>query len=122
MGARYLARSLAVAVMAATSLAANPAEAVSGLTVKVATISAGKLVIVGTALTAGTVVKIDGTTLSTIADAQKTFRFDVNYRTPDCRVVLATLTGKVNILISECGPAGVVPRGAWASNLQYVLN
>ena len=73
MSARYFARSLAVALMAATSIAANPAEAVSGLTVKVATIAAGKLVIVGTALTPGTVVKIDGTTLSTITDAQRTF-------------------------------------------------
>jgi len=131
MTRRYLSTSLAVLLMATTSLAANAAAVqqsaqapavAAGLTVKVATISAGRLVILGTARTPGALVKIDGTTLSAVADAQKVFRFDVNYRTPDCRLTLGTHAGKVSILIGECGPMGVVPRGAWVSNRSYVPN
>src|SRR5688572_27209406 len=112
---RVLALPLALALfgpsVAAAATAAAQAEPVvvaragtPGLTVKIATIAAGRLMILGTAARPGVNVGIHGTTLRAVADAQRAFRFEVSYRTPDCRVRLTTPTGSLAVLISDCGP------------------
>ncbi len=108
---------LALALLTGSS-AANVQTGTPGLTISVATIAAGKLVITGTASSPGIVVAIVGTTLKATADAQKKFSFNVDYRTPDCRVTLssssgATVLGTLNFMLSDCGP-GTLPRGPWA--------
>src|SRR5262245_13050252 len=73
-------------------------------TVKIATISAGRLVILGNTTKPSVDVAISGTKMHAKSDAKGVFRFDVNYRTPDCSVKLATKTGALSVLVSDCGP------------------
>ena len=89
-----------------------------GISLKTAALVGGKLVISGTASSIGVVVRIRDTAFQAKANAQKTFRFDVLYRTPDCRVTLETSTGALTAMISACAP-GVVPRGAWSASARY---
>jgi hypothetical protein len=89
-----------------------------GLTLKTVALEGGKLVISGTARSAGTVVKIRDTAFQARADAQRAFRFEVLHRTPDCRVTLETATGSLTATISACAP-GVVARGPWSASSRY---
>jgi hypothetical protein len=86
-----------------------------GLTIKVVTLAAGRLVITGSAAAAGVVVTIQGTRFAARANAQKLFSFNVLHRTPDCLVTLVTSTGSLRLTISDCGPQGPIgpagPRG-----------
>jgi len=77
-----------------------------GLTIGTAAIIAGKLVIVGTASSPGIEVEIDGTSFKATANSKKLFGFNVDYRTPDCRLTLTTNTGSLQLMIGMCGPQG----------------
>lgn len=94
----------------------------AGVTVNVATLAGGRLVITGTATSVGQVVSIKTTKFRTAADSQKRFSFNVDFRTPDCRVYLATNTGWLGLQIGNCGPVGVVNRGFWSAARAYVQN
>ena len=89
------------------------------LAVKVATITAGRLIIIGSTTRAGTDVAIANTSIHVKSDTTRLFRFDANYRTPDCVVDLKTQSGKLSVLVSDCAPQGIVPRGAWGPTWQY---
>src|SRR5688500_15037265 len=80
------------------------------LNVTTVELSAGRLVITGTAAQPRAVVRIKGTKLKAVAAANKQFQFNVDYRTADCRVTLATKTGALGLMIGDCGPRGL--RGA----------
>ncbi len=90
----------------------------SDLTVSVVTLEAGRLVIAGTASSVGVVVRIQGTAFEATADTESRFDFNVDFRTPDCRVTLETNSGAQAFLIGNCGP-GTMPRGAWSTQVQY---
>jgi hypothetical protein len=106
-------------VYAVAYLAAAPVNAAGpGITVTSAGLSAGKLVITGTAAQ-GVVVTIQGTAFTATANALKQFTFSVVYRTPDCKLTLATNTGTLPILIGNCGPTGVNPKGTWNATAAY---
>src|SRR4051812_16007502 len=106
------------AIFPLVSAASATTTGTSGISVSVVTLAAGKLVITGTASTAGVQVRIQGTSITATADAQKKFSFNVDYRTPDCALTLATSTGTLGVLISDCGP-GTTPRGAWLATARY---
>jgi hypothetical protein len=95
------------------------AEAAANLTIQTATLQSGRLVIVGTAQSAGTVVRIQGTSFQATANAQRQFSFNVVYRTPECIIPLASPTGVLSVLIDRCAP-GLVMRGAWISTAKYL--
>jgi hypothetical protein len=110
--------TLAAAPFASLLLIPPAAAGDPGLSIDVATIAAGKLVITGSASGPGVVVKIRGTNLKATADALSKFSFNVGYRTSDCEVWLQTSTGRLRVLVSNCGP-GSLPRGAWSSTATY---
>jgi hypothetical protein len=115
------------AAHAATGTAAQPSAAIVSqagnprIAVEAVALHGGRLVIRGTAASAGMLVRIGGTTLQVRADASKAFGFDVLRRPSDCRVTLQTDTGSLGLLIADCGP-GTVPRGAWAAGVSYGTN
>lgn len=90
----------------------------SGLTVSLVALKAGRLAIAGTASSVGVVVRIAGTAFEATAGTDGRFNFDVDFRTPDCRVTLETGSGALGLLIGNCGP-GTVPRGVWSAQIQY---
>jgi hypothetical protein len=84
-----------------------------GITIATAAIAAGRLVILGAASSRGVVVKIAGTDFVTTANNQKIFGFQIDYRTPDCRITLtahstpaAPALGMLELMIGSCGPTG----------------
>jgi hypothetical protein len=119
---RYTAAAAALVLLASTAITNVAAAATAPVVVKVATITAGRLVIMGTTPAPRTVVRVEGTSYSVVSDATRAFRFDLVYRTPDCRLTLATAVGKLGILIGDCGPMAFIPRGAWVSNRSYAAN
>ncbi len=98
------------------------ATPIPGMTINVVTLAAGRLVITGTAASAGQVISIKTTNFKATANSQKRFSFNVDFRTPDCRVYLATKTDWVGLAIANCGPVGTVNRGFWSAALAYVRN
>lgn len=106
-----------------TAFAASGVQVVSevgtsGLTVSLVALKAGRLAIAGTASSVGVVVRIAGTAFEATAGTDGRFNFDVDFRTPDCRVTLETGSGALGLLIGNCGP-GTVPRGVWSAQIQY---
>ncbi len=90
-----------------------------GLTINTARIAGGRLLINGTATVVDRLIKVKFTNFQTRSDAQKKFSFVLDYRTPDCRITLTTVTGEIGIWISDCGPRGVEPRGVWSGSEWY---
>ena len=80
--------------------------------------AAGRLVITGSASAPGVVVTIWGTSLKSTAGADKKFSFNTDYRTSDCGVWLLTSTGRLRVLVADCGP-GAMPQGNWSSTALY---
>ena len=97
------------------------AAGTSGVTVTVATLAGGRLVITGTAQP-GKVVTILSTNFKATADAQRRFSFNVDFRTPDCRVYLVTNSGWEGLNVANCGPVGLLNRGAWLVSTSYAQN
>jgi hypothetical protein len=119
------ALSVVLALSAAPALAAQqtaPSIAASGgtpgLTITQAALLAGKLSIAGTASNIGVVVRINGTSFTATANAERKFSFNVAYRTSDCRIILATSTGWLQFMIGNCGP-GTIAQGPWAATKLY---
>jgi hypothetical protein len=77
-----------------------------GLTIDTATIAAGRLVVRGTTDVARKTVRIKGTTFRVRSAADRSFAFDLDYRTPDCRMTLVTVTGTLDLMVGSCGPQG----------------
>jgi hypothetical protein len=77
-----------------------------GLTVEAAGITAGRLVIRGATNVAQKVVRIKGTAFRVRSAADRSFAFDLDYRTPDCRITLVTGTGTLDLMLGSCGPQG----------------
>ena len=93
------------------------------IAVDLATIAGGRLVITGRAATVGQKIFIKSTTFSAVANTKRVFSFNVDFRTPDCRVYLATTTGTLGLMISGCGPVGVLAyRGQWLPAALYAAN
>jgi hypothetical protein len=104
-----LSLALLLGMFAGSAPAADgPIAATTGLSVSQVEITAGKLVIAGEA-TPRSLVRIRGSGLATRAGARGAFRFNVDYRTLNCRVTLETSSAVLQVLIGNCGPAG--PRG-----------
>jgi len=93
-----------------------------GLTISRSDIVAGRLRVDGLAAAPSVVVQIDGTAFQTTANAQRKFAFNLDFRTPDCRLTLRTPTGTLDVLIGSCGPQGLNPRGVWRGAPTYVPN
>ena len=87
------------------------------LTIEVAALEAGRLVIAGKTNRPDVIVRIlDEATLltrfKTRSDATSHFAFDLDYRTENCRITLATRTGTLDLMIGACGPRGDIgPQG-----------
>jgi hypothetical protein len=128
----FLFLSALLAIQSATGFAASDAEppqrrsaaaaTTSRLNVDVVTLAGGRLVITGTAAVAGQAISIKTTNFKTVADAQRRFSFNVDFRTPDCRVNLVSNTYSVALLIADCSPVGVRNRGGWSAAVSYVQN
>jgi hypothetical protein len=95
---KQLAGSLALSLLASSSLL-TPADAAQARLVAVtgqpkfslitATLDAGRLLIAGTAATAGMTIRVVGTNLVATSDAERRFVISASYRTPNCEITLA---------------------------------
>lgn len=104
---------------AQTLVVPRPGDGSPGLTVTRAAISAGRTLIKGTASGAGVPIRIEGTSFQTVSKADRTFTFNIDFRTADCRVTLASPAGVVELMLAACSPTGIFPRGAWVASIQY---
>lgn len=100
---RYLA---ATAIVTASASGAAAATTGAGLTVQKVAIEAGRLVVTGSASKSGARIAIDGTRFTTTAGTDKSFRFRVVLLPTDCRITLSTTSGKLPLVVSDCGPKG----------------
>ncbi len=96
-------RSLKAEPHAVLSQTGNP-----GLTIDEVAIEAGRLVVRGVAKRPDMIVLIQDTGFRTRSAADRTFGFDLDYRTVDCRVTLVTRTGTLGLMIGNCGPQGEI--------------
>ena len=129
---RVLRRALAASLLAAAlcgpahsepdSTARRVTSGSPGLTISLATLQAGRTRVSGMANGPGVVVGIEGTAFQAIAQADRTFAFNLDFRTADCRVTLRTPTGTLDVVLSACSPMGMIPRGVWVNNAQYAAN
>ncbi|WP_207620478.1 collagen-like protein, partial [Oharaeibacter diazotrophicus] len=104
---RPTAAPFALAVLAATSVAASAAGVSgNGLEVTTSTYLAGRLEIVGTTAAAGTRVQIQGTNAVRTSNAKRTFRFSLDFHPASCSVTLVTLRGPLVVPIDACGAQG----------------
>ena len=123
---RPAVRSVAV-VLAAMAAPAQAAD----LSVSDARIDAGKLVITGTSATPNMRVRLDGQSgagFNVTSTATGEFKFSLVYLPSDCIVTLqkltlpSTLGAPAHAVVSDCGPRGVSPRGAWGATSTYLTN
>ena len=101
------------------------------LSVSDARIEAGKLVITGTSATPNMRVRLDGQSgagFNVTSTATGEFNFSLVYLPSDCIVTLqkltlpSTLGAPAHAVVSDCGPRGVSPRGAWGATSTYLTN
>ena len=126
-----LALPLLFALVPANSLAAtgNAAErtgstaraggGLRGIVVDVAIIAGGQLVISGKTSEPKALVRIEGTRFRTRSNSDRKFNFNVDFRTPDCRLTLTSGEHSLDVMIADCGPYGLVPRGHWSPDRDY---
>ena len=126
---RYAASTVifALALLPATAATAVAAD----LSVSDARIDAGKLVITGTSATPNMRVRLDGQSgagFNVTSTATGEFNFSLVYLPSDCIVTLqkltlpSTLGAPSHAVVSDCGPRGVSPRGAWGATSTYLTN
>jgi hypothetical protein len=105
-------------------MAASFSTATAAITVTNAKIAAGVMTVSGTSTT-GTHVSLDGLFTEPVG-AGGAFSFSVPYHAEDCIVRLTSVGAPTvsarNAVVADCGPRGVIPRGAWLSTTAYVLN
>ncbi len=78
----------------------------AGLTVKVVSLDAGRLVLKGTAAKANMTIRVVGTKIVIKSKGDKSFAIESDFRPDDCRLTLKTATGSLPLLVSGCGPKG----------------
>lgn len=109
----FIAASMAFALASLVPADVEARAVGAGLDVKVAAISGGRLIISGTAQAANVRIQILNTSFTVRSKADKTFRFEVNFRPDNCKITLQTLLGNLPLTLSSCGPKGATgPRGA----------
>jgi hypothetical protein len=123
----YPFRRALVCALFLSSLAASVREApaaAADIMITGAEISGGDLVVTGTTRMARTHVTLDGK-FEAISNAARTFTFTVVYLPADCIVEVAksrSSAAPVQAVVSNCGPRGVTPRGAWDSATTYATD
>jgi hypothetical protein len=119
----YLGILSTVAVISLT--ATDVAFASSGITLKSAGISKGRTVITGKTAKPKMLVVIDGTTYKVRSNANREFKFALNWRPDTCQINLKTKSGRLSRLLANCGPKGSVGfdfRGEWQEGAAYLPN
>jgi hypothetical protein len=124
---RPVAGSIALIALAASAATAGAAD----VTISDAKIAGGKLVVTGTTAAPNTWVRLDGQTSSAFnvkSGADGAFGFSIVYHPGDCIVGLqklaspTTLGEATDALVADCGPQGIVARGAWNGAANYRTN
>ncbi len=93
--------------------AVDLAAAGAGLTVEVAAIDAGRLVVKGRTYKPSTTIRVVGTKIVLKSKADKTFAIETDFHPADCKLTLKTAAGTLPLLVGNCGPKGDVgPKGA----------
>jgi hypothetical protein len=124
---RPAAKTLALIALAVTAASANAAD----VSVSDAKIEGGKLVITGTTAAPNTWVRLDGQPSSSFnvkSGADGAFGFSIVYHPGDCVVGLQRLISPTSLgeaadaLVANCGPQGLVARGAWNGAASYRTN
>lgn len=117
-----MAGSAALVALAATAAAAPD------VTITVAKIEAGKLVISGKTAAAQTRLRLDGRSeadFNTTSGADRTFSFSLVYLPKDCIVSVQKMqeASKLDVpnelVIANCAPSAISPRGAWNLKTSY---
>lgn len=85
-------------------------------------IETGKLIIVGKTRKPAAVVKLDGNVAAATANATRDFSFSLIYLPLDCIVELRVGSFKKKVVVANCGPKGVNPRGTWLSSVEYAID
>ncbi|WP_304610563.1 hypothetical protein [Oryzibacter oryziterrae] len=115
---------LALSTTAGLALLAASGTAFAGVTVTKSEISAGKLVVQGTA-SSGTSIKLDGQFTAPVDPATHKFSFSQVYLPKDCIVDLtvgSSATVAAQAVVADCGPQGLNALGAWSSTTTYEEN
>lgn len=105
------------AALLLSSIAANAA-----ITITNATVQSGTLQVSGKSTT-GTSVVLDGQFSAPINASNKNFSFSLNnYLPSDCIVdlILVGAPQTLSVVIADCGPRGLNPRGAWGAAATYL--
>jgi hypothetical protein len=85
-------------------------------------ISQGNLIIVGKTRLAGSIVILDDGVAKVVSDADHNFKFQLVYLPSNCIVQLKVGVVVKSAVVTDCGPRGLNPRGAWRSTLHYLTN
>jgi hypothetical protein len=113
----YIASVMAIASPALTA----PVQA-AGITITDAKIESGRLIVTGVAPSPNIQVKLENYFTAT-SNASKIFSFSIaNYLPPDCVVDATAGTAWGTGVVANCAVRGVSPRGAWVTNMTYVVN
>lgn len=110
-------------ISAAMAAGLGAGQAAAAINITKATIASGRLIVEGTSTT-GTQISLDGKATANIG-ANRVFKFSTLYRPSTCRIKLSVVGSPAtfkNALVSNCGPAGLTPRGAWSSTTAYAPN
>ena len=122
--------ALRYSLLGLTSALGLASAANAEITVTTAEISGGQLVVNGTRTGIGTPpqMRLDGQFLTPIASGTGAFSFNLVYVPRDCIATLEAIRTDggvreaLDVVIANCGPAGINPRGEWSSTRTYVEN
>ena len=123
MKALIVATAIAVSCVSAAAWAEDEATAAAaaGITITVAKVDAGKLIVTGHSPAANQTVKLDGRFTAT-SNASKLFTFNrSDYLPADCVVSLTAGAASITAVVSGCG-LGLSPRGAWVAAANYLAD
>lgn len=122
-----IAGSVALVALFATASVASAAQ----ITITDAMIEAGKLVVSGKSSQANARLRLDrrsGAGFNVTSGPDKTFSFGVVYLPKDCIVSVqevlpsARMGESTDLVVANCAPAGISPRGNWSKGLAYEAN
>ena len=122
--------ALRYSLLGLTSALGLASAANAEITVTTAEISGGQLVVNGTRTGTGAPpqMRLDGLYLTPIASGSGAFSFNLVYIPRDCIATLEAIRTDggvreaLDVVIANCGPAGINPRGEWSSTRTYVEN
>lgn len=124
---RHAAGSVALVALLATATMASASQ----VTITDAKIAAGKLVVSGKTSQANARLRLDrksGAGFNVTSGPDKTFSFGVVYLPKDCIVSVqevlpsARMGEQTDLVVANCAPAGISPRGNWSKGLAYDAN